>query len=226
MWVSQQGCPTISHGRDPPHVWSTQMAPGKHVLCNLQSSGARPWKSKPVPVEGPSLPRAPPPSTSGAPGQLAGRAQQSASASMHLLGSPAGVGRVRRPITGLCEHVLGFCFFFLATPVDTGPKSPHQPRSGSTHLVEGLSPHQVRFQTLKTTPEARNCSCSHLCQGNLGLREVKQPVQSHTAFSSRPGTPAEQVSPRHTLPGFRSKGLGRARGPHHSYRAGLQHRIS
>lgn len=114
MWVSQQGCPTISHGRDPPHVWSTQMAPGKHVLCNLQSSGARPWKSKPVPVEGPSLPRAPPPSTSGAPGQLAGRAQQSASASMHLLGSPAGVGRVRRPITGLCEHVLGFCFFFFS----------------------------------------------------------------------------------------------------------------
>lgn len=53
--ISSRGAPTIGHGRDPTCL-SSQMAPGKHVL---QSSGARPWESKPVPDAGPSLPRAP-----------------------------------------------------------------------------------------------------------------------------------------------------------------------
>ena len=92
------GVPHNLSWQRPPRVWSSQMAPGKHVLCNLRSSGARPWKSKPVPGEGPSLPRAPPPPTSGAPGQLPGRAQQSASASMHLPGSLRGLGGPARPL--------------------------------------------------------------------------------------------------------------------------------
>ena len=93
-----RGAPQSLMAETPPRVWSSQMAPGKHVLRNLQSSGARPWKSKPVPGEGPSLPRAPPPPTSGAPGQLPGRAQQSASAWMHLPGSQRGLEGPARPL--------------------------------------------------------------------------------------------------------------------------------